>query len=320
MDRVKPGQAGQCNWFSPAYTHSGATAHSAAICAIGHAAISLDVGAEAVCRGEREGVGALKRAPVHGHREALGRQQPRRARHCKRHGNTIERLGGPAVDVIDAGVDTGDIVQRCEPKARRRVGREIATRVGRDDLQWSALRRLARARRDARRHIGAARGAERHLVGRGGDGAGADCGRAGKRRDRAGTERSRVGALRYGAWTAERSRVGADRAAARADRGCVFADRVGPRARRIRAGAVRETVLTCRGRGKAVRGRIEAGGGRENARRVREGTARHRGIAGRCGAGVDDNGAAHGADAHELRLRLRSADAGRDHATERGRC
>jgi hypothetical protein len=46
---------------SPAYARSGATAHSAAICAIGQAAISLDVGAEAECRVEREGVGALKR-------------------------------------------------------------------------------------------------------------------------------------------------------------------------------------------------------------------------------------------------------------------
>src|SRR5215831_19811229 len=61
-------------------------------------------------------------------------------------------------------------VKDASPKARRRVGGEMATRVGRDDFQWSALCRLARARRDARRHVGVARGAERHLVGRGGIG------------------------------------------------------------------------------------------------------------------------------------------------------
>jgi hypothetical protein len=76
--------------------------------------------------------------------------------------------------VLKLRVDRVDIGQRCEPKARRRVGREMATRVGRDDLQRSALRRLARGRGDARRHVGVARGAERHLVGRGGSGSRAD--------------------------------------------------------------------------------------------------------------------------------------------------
>jgi len=116
-------------------------------------------------------------------------------------------------------------------------------------LQCSALRRPARGRRDARRHIGATRGAEQHLVRRSSDGPGADRGRASKRRDRADADCGAVhsghggtlaergaagGAGRHrralangggrigigeGARTSECSRIGAVRDAARADRG-----------------------------------------------------------------------------------------------------
>src|ERR1700744_2991868 len=111
---------------SPADTNAEAAADPAAVCTVGKSAFGLRVRIEAKRGAKRQSVGAVEGAPICRHREALGRQQPWRTGHGKRHRHAVERLGGAAIEVVQPGIDVGEVGSAGEAERGGRRGREIA--------------------------------------------------------------------------------------------------------------------------------------------------------------------------------------------------